>query len=359
MHSTYLRQEHIHGVLLGTAIGEALGLARNGMSRRSALKLYGRPPVGYRYLPRIGVYGDHTRLMLINAQALLNSRSDSGGLRRAFQGRLSWYLLSVPLGARKSIWKSAVRSWLSRFRLPSGVAVDDSSAASRAIFSTLAINGTGHRIGKWIEQSTQLTHTHPLAIDGCKVLARLADCAVKSPPGELNSAEALQAAIDFSQDADLREHLEKLQPLLAAGRSPSAVARQLGWSHGIDRHSLPATVMGAYCWLRYPNSFERAVGSAICLGGQTATLGAIVGGLVGAHIGYTQLPTKLKERLGGNPHGTEWISALADRFSHWPHGQDDLHMARAQTSEPMLQLLRNLFLIPFASFHWLKRLTSR
>lgn len=346
MHSTHLRRKHIHGALLGAAVGDALGHARQGLKRRTALQIYGRPPLTYRMLAGRGIYTSDTQLMLMTAQALLNSRTDLGSFRRAFRCRLSWYALSLPHGCGWATYRAALRSWLVRFRLPSGVNSSDNGPGASAVFTALAIHGTGHRLPKWIDETAQLTRRNPLAQDGCVVLAVLADEAATIKQAQFDASHTLDKAIEASTCEEIKSKLKQLKPFLEQSRSPSAVARHFGWEHGIDRAMVPTTVMAAYCWLRYPRDYRRAVQSAICLGGDSSSMGAIVGGLTGAHLGVDAVPKSLVQRLGGTPHDPDWIKALADRFSHWPHGLDDLHMAAAQTSDPPLQFLRNLFTIP-------------
>ena len=50
MHSTFLRKEHIHGLMLGVAIGDALGLPRKDLCRRLGLRMFGRGPLKYQLL---------------------------------------------------------------------------------------------------------------------------------------------------------------------------------------------------------------------------------------------------------------------------------------------------------------------
>lgn len=355
MHSTYLRNTHIHGAILGAAIGESLGLSRHGLSRRTALKMFGRPPLAYNFFPGRGVYAEQTRLMLLNGQALLNCRSDLRSFRRAFTSRLSWYLLSLPVDSTRPVMRASLRAWLMRLRVKPGVSSTQSSAGARAVLSALAIHGTGHRLAKWTQDSTMLTHDHPLAIDGCRVLAFLANQGCTNKVGELDVHQALNVAIENSQETEISQRLKQLEKFLSDGRSPSSVVRHFKWDLGVDDHMVPTTVMSTYCWLRYPDNFGRATCSAIALGGNTTGLGAIVGGLVGAHIGREAMPDKLIAQLGGSPHGPDWIEALAERFSHWPHGHDDLHMAPAQTSDPLMQITRNVMTMPTYAWRYLAR----
>ncbi len=45
---------------MGVAIGDALGFAREGLSRRTALKMFGRPKLKYQLVPSHGFYSDDT-----------------------------------------------------------------------------------------------------------------------------------------------------------------------------------------------------------------------------------------------------------------------------------------------------------
>ncbi len=359
MHSTFLRKEHIHGVMLGIAIGDALGLARENLCKRVALRMYGRGPLRYRLVLGKAIYSDDTQLMLINAQALLKSRSDAKSFRRIFQRRLKWYPFSLPIGAGRATLMAAAKCWLRTLQLPSGVKSAGNGAASRAVFTALAIHGTGHRLSRWVEESTKLTHAHPLAIDGCQVFACLADYGATCKDGKFRCEEALQKAIETSSQPEIKDKLVELSGFLEARRGPSAVARHFNWSCGISGFIVPTTIMATYCFLRYPNNFRRAVESAVLLGGDSDSVAAIVGGLVGAHVGVSNIPADLIQRLGGYPQGVTWIEKMADRMSHWPHGLDDLHSAPAQPSDPLGQLLRNSLTIPLVLLHVFLRLPYR
>lgn len=353
MHSTHLRKEHIHGVLLGIALGESIGYARSGLSRRRALKKFGRTRAAFQFVPGKGVYGENTRLAMLHAQALLNSRNEMSNFRPAFRWRLSWYLLSLPPASSSSTLKSSAKGWLRKLRVETGVRSRNNRSASRAVFSAPTMHGTGHRIARWTDECTKLTHTHPLAIEGCRVLAALADYGC-THPDDFDAKEALTAATEASQDANFKKPLEELASFLEAGKSPRAVARHFDYAT-VSSDIIPTTVMAAYCWLRYPKNFERAVISAVSLGGDTATTGAVVGGLVGAHIGRSKLPESLVKRLAGKPHGRSWIKQVANRFSHWPHGADDLYMAPAEPTYPLMQIARNLAIQPWRFINLFRR----
>lgn len=356
MHSTHLRFQHIHGLMLGVALGDALGFAREGLARRAGLKMYGRPPLRFRLLPGCGIYSDDTQLMLMAAQAMVQSRSDVRAFRRTYQKRLSWYLLSLPVGIGRGTLIASCKAWFFRTGLATGVHSAGNGAATRALFCALAIQGNGQRLRSWIQESTTITHLDPRAVDGCQVLARLAEIGATTPLDEFDPLRVLKQAIEFSREAELRDGLSQLVPFLEQGRSPASVARYFGWRHGISGFIVPTTILSTYCWLRYPQDYCRAVESAITLGGDSDSLGAIVGGLVGAHIGSNRLPERLVKKLAGYPHGRDWMERMAIRLSHWPHGVDDLSYAPPLPTRPASQLLRNLLTIPLVLGHVVARI---
>ncbi len=355
MHSTHLRKDSIHGLMMGVAIGDALGFPREGLKRRVALKMFGRPSPYFQLLPFVGIYSDDTQLMLMAAQATLRCRSEWRPFRSSFLRRLAWYPLSIPVGAGRATILAAMKSWLRITGLPTSCKSAGNGPATRVIFLTLALHGTDHRTLKWVEDATRLTHNDPLAVDGCQALSRLVQIAGTTKNKSLDSCEALEQVIAGCKENLLREKLEQLRPFLAGDRSPSAVARHLGWDRGISGFIVPTAVMASYCFLRYPTNFERAVQSSIRLGGDTDSVAAIVGGLVGAHVGYLNLPTRLVEQINIFPHNASWINEMAERLSHWPHGVDDLHFAPALPSEPLLQLIRNLLSLLLVLFHLILR----
>ena len=194
--------------------------------------------------------------MIMGAQALVASGVTSENFVKNYQQRLGWYLFSFPLGLRSPTVLAGLRSWLRFLGTSSGVDSADNEPATRAIFCALALNRAGPRLRRWVEQSTRITHTHPLANDGCQILAGLADLIIE----KLDSLEPLAACqrlIALSQQPEMKERLIELPRFIEQGRGPYAVARHFGWPNGISPSIVPTAVMACYCFLRYPNDFAR------------------------------------------------------------------------------------------------------
>src|SRR5438128_2167041 len=80
--------DRIAGVILGTAVGEALGLPREGLSRRRAARLFGDPPLRHRFLFGRGMVSDDTEHTCMTSQALLHAADDVDAFARSLAWRL-------------------------------------------------------------------------------------------------------------------------------------------------------------------------------------------------------------------------------------------------------------------------------
>lgn len=355
MFSTQLRRDHIHGLLVGVAAGEALGYYYQGLSRREVLCRAGRAPLKYRLLPTVGLTASNTGLLFLAAQAVVTSGSDSKTFVDRFQRRLGWYPLSFPFSLDSSSLRAGLKSWLRLFKVSTGSPATDSAPVTRALFLALALNGTGSRLKRWTELSTTVTHSHPLTIDGCLVLSGVADL-VAEHLEEFDPVDACEKLASMSKEAELRDRLALLPEFLKDLRSPRSVANHFGWDTGISGGIVPTTVMAAYCFLRNPLNFRKAVESAIRLGGDTSAMGAIVGGLCGANLGFKQLPDDLVQGLFDFAYGPTWINGLAIRMSHWPHGPNDLHAVHAEPTAIIELTITNFLRGLLVLFHRTSRL---
>jgi ADP-ribosylglycohydrolase len=66
-----MAKQHIVGCILGTAVGDAMGLPYEGLSRRRAVKLLG-PPDCHRFFFRRGMVSDDTEQTCIAPLSLVD-----------------------------------------------------------------------------------------------------------------------------------------------------------------------------------------------------------------------------------------------------------------------------------------------
>jgi hypothetical protein len=90
------RIDRLAGALLGTAVGDALGLPREGLSRRRAERLYGGGPIQHRFVFGRGMLSDDTEHACMAALALLAAPEDEARFARSLAWRLRGWLAAMP-----------------------------------------------------------------------------------------------------------------------------------------------------------------------------------------------------------------------------------------------------------------------
>ena len=96
-----MNRHAIIGCILGTAVGDALGLPYEGVSRQRAPRLLGRP-TRHRFCFGRGMVSDDTEHTCMVAQSLIESGDDVDEFIRRVARRLRWWMLALPAGAGKA-----------------------------------------------------------------------------------------------------------------------------------------------------------------------------------------------------------------------------------------------------------------
>ena len=111
-------KEHaITGCILGTAVGDAMGLALEGLSRRRQPRMF--PDIsGYRLLPLgKGLCSDDTEHTCMLAQSLIGVAGlDAEAAARTFSSSFGWrlrfWLLGMPAGIGLATLRSILKLWI-------------------------------------------------------------------------------------------------------------------------------------------------------------------------------------------------------------------------------------------------------
>src|SRR5436190_19251528 len=82
--------EAMEGVLIGTAVGDSLGLPMEGLSARRQRKLFA-PPLRQRLIGPFGMISDDTEHTVMVAQSLLECPDDPARFQRALARKLRWW----------------------------------------------------------------------------------------------------------------------------------------------------------------------------------------------------------------------------------------------------------------------------
>ncbi|HEY1189278.1 MAG TPA: ADP-ribosylglycohydrolase family protein, partial [Gemmata sp.] len=307
------------GSLLGLAVGDALGLPLENLSPRRGQRLF--PHLDrYQFFFGRGMFSDDTEHGCLTGQALLRSGGSVDVFRRDLARRLRWWAAGLPAGTGRETIRACAKLWLGGSSDRSGVYSAGNGPAMRAPVLGLALGADSARLTAFVRASTRITHTDPKAECGALAVAWAAHRAA-----ETHGAPPLEPAPFFSQLRSLLSTHKAAEPLLAAlsvaendllaGRSVEEYARALGSSRGVSGYMYHTVPVALYAWLRHQDDFRASVQSVIRCGGDTDTVAAITGALVGARVGKGGIPPEWLAGVIDWPRSVRWVESLAERVA--------------------------------------------
>lgn len=346
------KQDQIVGSLLGTATGDALGLPYEGLSPRRGRRLLGQSN-RYHFCLGWGMISDDTEHTCMVAQALIAS----GGDPQKFQRQLAWcfrfWLLSLPGGVGLATLKAIARLWCGFSPRQSGVFSAGNGPAMRAAILGVAI-ADPEQLRRFVSISSRITHTDPKAEYGAFAIALAAQmvCQNNCSISGADFLEHLQSCLE----PDAQPLINLLQAVVesVAQQEPTPeFAARMGWAKGVSGYVYQSVPVAIHAWLSHPQDFAGAIQAAIACGGDTDSVAAMVGGIMGAAVGKAQIPQRWLTRLMEPFCTVGWLEQLAGQLAQ------GLRSATPQRPTAILWpalLCRNLFFVLLVVGHGLRRL---
>lgn len=298
-----LREDAITGCLLGTALGDAVGLACEGLTWERQARLFpnldGPRLVGHR-----GLVSDDTEHACLVAQALIESTGDAAVFERNFARRLRGWFLTLPAGVGLATLKACLKLCVGIPPERSGVMSAGNGPAMRSALLGVCFGEDLDTLRRLVRASTRVTHTDPRAEAGALAVAVAASYANRP-------ADFLPRLSPVLEDDELRGLLCKAAQSAAAGEATPTFANSLGLTRGVSGYVLHTVPVAVHAWLSHPNDLRAAVLAVVRCGGDTDTTGAIAGAIVGAGVGKDGLPDDWLAALSDWPRTTDWMTRLA------------------------------------------------
>jgi ADP-ribosylglycohydrolase len=231
---------------------------------------------------------------------------------------MRWWVAALPIAAGRATIKGCVRLWLGWSPEHSGVFSAGNGPAMRAPILGVCLGSDLDRLRQFVRTSTRMTHTDPKAEWGALAVAWAASRATQTrllaapePPRLISDLlDVLSAGSDPSA-TKLIESLRATVPCLQAGQTTEEFAATLGLARGVSGYMYHTVPVAIYAGLRYPDDFRTAVLSAIRCGGDTDTVAAITGALVGARVGKSGIPDEWLCGVIDWPRSMRWVESLA------------------------------------------------
>lgn len=341
----------IQGCLLGTAVGDSLGLPFEGMTPKRISKL--KPlPLKQRFFFGRGMISDDTEHTCFVMQALIESGGKVEIFRSRLARRLRWWLLGLPAGIGLATLRSIIKMWLGIKPMSSGVWSAGNGPAMRSAIIGVFAGANSELLSSLVSASTSITHRDPKALRGACVVAKAA---------QLNAAGVcIQPGQCFEHFSSFIENDETLVELIGQAEasakdneSAAVFSQNLGLQKGVTGyiyHTLPVVLQ---IWLRYPRDYRKAMEEVIVCGGDTDTVAAIVGGIVGAGVGLEGIPSAWLNQLNDWPRSKQWMLSLSSQL----HTVMKNKQTVSALGIPIIgQLVRNVLFMLWVLLHGFRRL---
>jgi ADP-ribosylglycohydrolase len=306
--------ERVCGLILGQAVGDALGLPYEGLSSRRAAKLLG-PPDRYRFIAGRGMVSDDTEHLCMTAQAVLACHKDADVFARSLAWKLRWWLVALPAGTGLATLRAIMKLWCGFSPSSSGVFSAGNGPAMRATILGACLGEDAGLMRSYVEASTLLTHTDPKAVQGALTVAMAAAAAVREGAENLDPGRLLAAVKEQPVEPGFNYFIEKVQKSLEKEMSVQEFAHAMGLVAGVTGYMYHTVPVVLFAFLRHLGEYGKTVQSVIELGGDTDTSAAIAGALAGAAVGAEGIPRRWINELTEWPRSVEWMTRLAGRLA--------------------------------------------
>src|SRR5690606_6216928 len=156
--------DRITGCLLGTAVGDALGLPYEGLSSSRALRMLGVPD-RHRFLFGRGMFSDDTEHACMVAQSLIATNRVEREFSVDFARRLRRWFLCLPAGVGLATARACVKLCRGFGPQRSGVFSAGNGPAMRSAILGAAVEDL-ELLKRLVTHCTRVTHTDPKAFFG-------------------------------------------------------------------------------------------------------------------------------------------------------------------------------------------------
>jgi ADP-ribosylglycohydrolase len=339
------RKEALAAVLLGTAVGDALGLPAEGMSR-AVIQRRWHGDWRMRMILGRGMVSDDTEHAAMTVLALHEQPEDADLFQRVLARRLRWWFAALPPATGLATARACVKLWLGISPQRSGVFSAGNGPCMRS-----AVIGAWHaedeeRRRAFVRASTRLTHTDPRAEAAAQAVALGAAMALRKE-GAPDVVLFLDELRELSADEEWALICQRMKEAWNQQSSMREFAKVLGLQCGVTGYAYHTVPVALFAWLRHAGDFRTALTSVLDCGGDTDTVGAITGALAALSAGVETIPT-------------EWMGHIVD----WPLSIAALRRAASGSSRNgvgsalvwPLALARNMVFLVLVLVHGFRRL---
>ena len=314
------------GAVIGSAVGDALGAGYEGSYPHRYHDIVMRTGRGHG--TRLGAWTDDTAMALGILDVLARGSIDSDAMAANF---LAWYAAGPPDIGNQTRWvlNSAARPRDVPSRALAFMRYRPDAAGNGALMRTapvaLAAPGDRDEVYRLAKEIAALTHPHPDSVDACLLWSLAIEEAIRTADADepFDFGAAVFRGLEYLPLGPRRIRWTELIDTALTTSGPTEARRRFtpnGWVVTAFQSALWAVTGTPEPPGRPARHFADALEAAVRVGGDTDTVAAIAGGLLGARWGLEAIPdrwTRLLhgDRLRGDPvSGPELAELAAQAF---------------------------------------------
>lgn len=299
------------GCLYGQAIGDALGLGSEFMSKDEVLKNY---PDGLKNYDQIiqdahrrrwakGAWTDDTDMMLCILEGFENGRFNSNQVASNFK---DWFN-GEPMGIGSHTYKVlCMGDYVEQPEMCSKLWWDLSrhqSAANGALMRTSVVGLAPSSVVEQAEAICKLTHYDSRCVGSCAIAASI-----------IHNLVWHDRQLSYGEIKDIAQRYDNriLEWVDAAYTSTDISMLDLDETYSIG-YTLRTLSAALWCYWHSP-SFEEGLLSVVNEGGDADTNGAIAGAILGAKFGLSSIPAQYIENLHNREEYHNKITSLIEKI---------------------------------------------
>jgi ADP-ribosylglycohydrolase len=161
--------------------------------------------------------------------------------------------------------------------------------------------------------SSQLTHRSWQAVTAALAIAECVALAMQSQHSP--NAHVLKMLRELSTENEWQNWVSRIETSLASNASVADFVQACELRSGVTGYALHVVPVAVYAWLRHPMDFRAAMISALECGGDTDTVGAVLGALAGATVGEGAVPNDWLNQICEWPRSVSFMQRVATRLA--------------------------------------------
>lgn len=346
------KTEAIIGCLLGTAVGDAIALPGEGLSKHRFRKFYPHLNRHHFFFGK-GMVSDDTEHTCIVAQSLIVSGGDDRLFARQLAWRFKFWLLGIPAGMGLATLRAILKLWLGFSPRRSGVFSAGNGPAMRSAILGVCYGDNLAKLQSLVKISTRITHIDPKAEYGALAVAIAAHLASqKSRVHPQDYYRTLQQILP-EEAAEFIVLIQQACHGALTRQTAEDFSATIGKDRGVSGyvyHTVPAVIQ---VWLNHQQNYRSAIEEIAFLGGDTDTTAAILGGIIGAAVGKSGIPKQWLDNVWEWPRTINWMEGVGNRLA----GGGDRPIPQPAVPLAIWGIpLRNLVFLAIVIGHGMRRL---